>query len=225
MGQRTTQDAGITAAKRALRHAALKRRRAVDDAHRTDAGERLARLAERHAANLTPHALVAAYVSMGTEVPTLPMIDALRTQGLRMLVPRLGSGLQIGWGELRDKAGLEPMPRTASGGLRPREPHGATLGPRALHDAELIIVPALAVDEQGSRLGRGGGWYDRALAERNTRARILAVCWPWEVVHGPLPRQDHDVPVDAVLRWWDEDEDETSSCVHGWRTRACRGRD
>lgn len=210
-GRNTAQGTGqildITASKRALRHCMLQRRRCVDAAQRADAGRRLAKLAGQYAAALPAHALVAAYVSMGTEIPTLSMIEALLASRLRVLVPRLGSGLEIGWSGLNAISDVsEPeadMPRTASGALRPREPSGATLGPGALREADLIIVPALAVDSAGTRLGRGGGWYDRALPERNTNARILAVCWPWEVVRTALPKQDHDVPVDDVLQWWD----------------------
>lgn len=64
---------------------------------------------------------------------------------------------------------------------------------------ELIIVPAFAVDEHGFRLGRGGGWYDRALEHRSSTARVVAVCWPWEPTDETVPHEPHDIPVDGVL--------------------------
>ena len=63
----------------------------------------------------------------------------------------------------------------------------------------MIIAPTLMVDECGTRLGRGGGWYDRALMHRAAHATVIAVCWPWEISSAPLPRETHDLPVDGVL--------------------------
>ena len=63
----------------------------------------------------------------------------------------------------------------------------------------MIILPALMVDERGTRLGRGGGWYDRALTRRAAGIPVIAVCWPWEISPAPLPHETHDLPVDGVL--------------------------
>jgi 5-formyltetrahydrofolate cyclo-ligase len=62
-------------------------------------------------------------------------------------------------------------------------------------------VPALAVDGAGTRLGQGGGSYDRALARLGAGARrlVLAVVHDDEVLAGPLPREPHDVGVDGAL--------------------------
>jgi 5-formyltetrahydrofolate cyclo-ligase len=58
----------------------------------------------------------------------------------------------------------------------------------------------LAVDRSGTRLGQGGGWYDRALNYADPQALILAVCFPQAVLAaGALPREAHDHPVDGVL--------------------------
>lgn len=143
-----------------------------------------------------PDRTVAAYVSMGTEIDLRPLLGALLASGSRVIVPRLGSGLDVGWSELRSIAAL-----TSPGAGRPSEPMGErTLGPEALSQADLIILPALAVNvDDGTRLGRGGGWYDRALAHASSAAPVIAVCWPWEATHDPLPREAHDVPVDAAL--------------------------
>lgn len=143
---------------------------------------------------------VAAYVSMGSEIAMGPLLESLLHAGLRVLVPRLGSGLDVGWSELTNMTSLHDV---AADGIhrsrRPQEPDTTVLPPEALREAVIIIVPALAVDAAGIRLGRGGGWYDRALSWRAPRARVIAVCWPWETAYDVLPAQAHDVPVDGVI--------------------------
>lgn len=91
------------------------------------------------------------------------------------------------------------MPRLQSGAQRPDETQEPTLSAESLLDAELIIVPAFAIDLEGNRLGRGAGWYDRALEYRNPHAAVIAVCWPWEYTETILPHESHDVTVNAVL--------------------------
>lgn len=143
---------------------------------------------------------VAAYVSMGSEIPMRPLLSLLLDRGLRVLVPRLGSGLDVGWALLPDMASLHGVACEGTGmAQRPDEPDTQTLGPAALGDADLIIVPALAVDAHGVRLGRGGGWYDRALTYRRGGVPVVAVCWPWECMADDPPRQSHDIPVDWVV--------------------------
>lgn len=201
--------------KRMLRRAAIARRKSVAVDERMGAGLRLARLArglvdaigdENAGSNAV--VTVAAYVSMGSEIETRPLLDTLLGAGCRVLVPRLGAGLDVGWGELESTGSLEDMDDGARRGdgarrhHRPDEPTGVTLPPESLADAALILVPALAVDRTGTRLGRGGGWYDRALIHRFPGCPVFAVCWDWEVRgHGdePLPRETHDLPVDGAL--------------------------
>jgi len=65
--------------------------------------------------------------------------------------------------------------------------------------AHVILVPALAVDRSGTRLGQGGGSYDRALARRHPDALIAAVVNDDEYAAWPLPRDAHDVLVNAVI--------------------------
>lgn len=205
---------GAAADKSTLRRAMLRRRRETDAGERLKAGERLVAVARkagliggagpvgqtrslgRTGLPVGPDRTVAAYVSMGTEIDLRPLLGVLLASGSRVIVPRLGSGLDVGWSELRSIAAL-----TSPGAGRPSEPMGErTLGPEALSQADLIILPALAVNvDDGTRLGRGGGWYDRALAHASPAAPVIAVCWPWEATHDPLPREAHDVPVDAAL--------------------------
>lgn len=153
---------------------------------------------------------VAAYVSMGTEIPTFPLLRWLLESGKRVLIPRLGTGREIGWSYLSDMNDL-----TGMGKHRPEEPEDATvLGIDAIGAAEAVILPALFVDSQGYRLGRGAGWYDRTLAFRHPDSLLGAVVYPWEAESNTptasimtefagseqvLPHGHYDVPVTHVI--------------------------
>ncbi|HYH24915.1 MAG TPA: 5-formyltetrahydrofolate cyclo-ligase, partial [Blastococcus sp.] len=78
------------------------------------------------------------------------------------------------------------------------EPVGVRLGANALGAADAVVVPALAVDRSGIRLGRGGGYYDRALAHARPGAVLVTVVFDDERVD-ELPRELHDRPVTAVV--------------------------
>lgn len=153
---------------------------------------------------------VAAFEPIRGEIDTTPLIDAWLAAGVRVIVP--ASMTHVAWRRLRptrrcgadaagDARGAADDGTTADGRHENDDRAGADateLGPDALAEADLVLVPALAVDAAGTRLGRGGGWYDRALARRAAHARVVAVCWPWECVDR-LPREPHDAPVDAAL--------------------------
>ena len=139
---------------------------------------------------------VAAYVSRPNEPATVPLLERLAGRGTRVLLPVLGTGLQRDWAWFTTAAELQVR---APG--RPPEPPGPTLGAEALSLAEAIIAPALAVDTAGGRLGQGGGWYDRVLRHARPEVIIVAMVFPDEVYDAttrPLPREDHDRPVDIV---------------------------
>ena len=88
----------------------------------------------------------------------------------------------------------------ATPGPPPAQPAGEALGSQALAGADLILIPALAASEDGTRLGQGGGWYDRTLPDRTPSAPIVAVVFDDEVLaDGRIPREPHDIPVDAII--------------------------
>ena len=186
--------------KKQWRAHAIARRKQTSKEERLEAGRKLAEQARK--ANLIhSFTTVAAFASMGSEMSMMPMLQALFDSNCHVLVPRLGSGMDIGWSELGDIHDLQDQ-TNSDGSInmhRPQEPGNSANGPEALKNAGLIIVPALAVDQEGFRLGRGGGWYDRALEYRAAGARVVAVCWPWEPTDKPVPHEDHDIPVDGVL--------------------------
>jgi 5-formyltetrahydrofolate cyclo-ligase len=143
---------------------------------------------------------VAAYVSRPLEPGTGPLLTALHRQGVKVLLPVLGTALNREWAAYSGAADLSVR---APG--RPPEPSGPSEGPEALAQADIVFTPALAVDSAGYRLGQGAGWYDRALQHARPGSLVICAVYDEEFVEGALPRDEHDVPVQAVLtpsRWW-----------------------
>ena len=71
---------------------------------------------------------------------------------------------------------------------------------QALEAASVVLIAGLSVDEAGTRLGQGGGWYDRALLYKGVSAPVIACVFDWEYRGKELlPREDHDFPVDGVI--------------------------
>jgi 5-formyltetrahydrofolate cyclo-ligase len=134
--------------------------------------------------------IVAAYVPLPGEPggPELP--DALAEVCGRLLLPVLLPDKDLDW------AVYTGTLAAATRGLR--EPPGPRLGTDAIAGAPLVIVPALAVDRRGVRLGRGGGSYDRALARVGAGARVVAVVFEEELLD-EVPEQPHDRRVDVVV--------------------------
>ena len=138
---------------------------------------------------------VAAYVSEPGEPDTSQLLAALSGHGVRILLPVLGPGLARAWAYYR---GEEDLSRRAPG--RPPEPSGPILPAEAIRDAEAVITPGLAVDGLGTRLGQGGGWYDRMLALISPEVPTFAMLFEHEVIADRLlPRAEFDVPVQAVI--------------------------
>lgn len=142
---------------------------------------------------------VAAYASFGTEPGTALLRAALRGR-TEVLLPVLLPDGDLDWA--RDGGQLVPGP----GGLA--VPAGPRLGTDAVAGCTLLVVPALSVDLAGTRLGRGGGAYDRALARAS--GRVLAALHEGELVP-ELPSEPHDRPVHGVVLpdrgvvWLDDD--------------------
>ncbi|MFF9914399.1 5-formyltetrahydrofolate cyclo-ligase [Streptomyces sp. NPDC013457] len=158
------------------------------------AGELLARGA-RELAELAEASTVAAYVSVGREPGTRALLDTLRAGGTRVLLPVLLPDNDLDW------AAYEGAEHLAKAGRGLLEPTGRRLGPEAVCAADAVLLPGLAVDGRGMRLGRGGGSYDRVLA-RLARAgadpALVVLLYANEVV-ARVPEEPHDHPVHAVV--------------------------
>ena len=135
---------------------------------------------------------VAAYVSIGTEPDTRGLLFALWKRGAYVLLPRLRPDHDLDWASYEGPDSLVPGPR---GLLEPSEP---PRGPDAVAGADVVLVPALAVDRRGVRLGRGGGSYDRALARVGPAILTAALLYDGELVE-ELPAEPHDRHVRAVV--------------------------
>ena len=137
-------------------------------------------------------ASVCAYVPVGSEPGSIELIDSLHRRGVRVLLPVARSDVEgLQWG------GYRPGELVAAPfGLR--EPAPPWLGADAIADASVILVPGLAVDRRGVRLGRGAGFYDRALPLADPGARRIAVVRDDELVDA-LPAEPHDVRMTHAL--------------------------
>lgn len=138
--------------------------------------------------------VVAAYVAVATEPGTQPLIDALVERGVQVLLPVLCADGDLDWGEYDGPSSLAESPEGRHGLL---EPAGPRLGRDAIRGADVVVVPALAVDRSGHRLGRGGGAYDRALTRVRPETLTIAVVNEDEVI-GAVPVDPWDIPVRAA---------------------------
>jgi 5-formyltetrahydrofolate cyclo-ligase len=174
-----------------LRARALAARQAMTVAAREAAGTAISR-AVLDAPEVSTARTVAAYLSFGTEPATQHLVEDLRSRGVRVLVPVLRSDLDLDWTEYGDKT------RNAQDAGRWSTPSGPRLGLDAVAGADAVLVPALAVDGRGMRLGRGGGSYDRALARVPLARPVLALLYEGECPVA-VPVEPHDRPVTAAV--------------------------
>ncbi|GLI28189.1 5-formyltetrahydrofolate cyclo-ligase [Agromyces rhizosphaerae] len=176
--------------KRTLRAELRERRRTLTATERTAASDgftaRLTELVERHGAGS-----IACYLSMPDEPDTRPFVRWAEDAGIRVLFPISREDGLLDWtvGEDRSEVtGLHGIP----------EAMGELLGPIAINDVDLIIVPAAAVDPTGTRLGWGRGYFDKTLGSMGQCPPVYAVVYDTEFVDD-VPRERHDQPVDGVV--------------------------
>ncbi|WP_369035182.1 MULTISPECIES: 5-formyltetrahydrofolate cyclo-ligase [Streptomyces] len=142
---------------------------------------------------------VAAYVSVGTEPGTRTLLDVLHARGVRVLLPVLLPDNDLDWGTYTGEGSLVEVRH--GGRMALLEPSGERLGADAVTTADAVLLPGLAVDDRGMRLGRGGGSYDRVLARLERSAAdpaLVVLLYDSEVVPG-VPAEPHDRPVHAVV--------------------------
>jgi 5-formyltetrahydrofolate cyclo-ligase len=135
---------------------------------------------------------IAAYYSVGAEPDTRGLVYALWKRGSYVVLPVLRADGDLDWASYEGPDSLVPGPR----GLR--EPGEPPRGVDAVARADAVFVPALAVDQAGNRLGRGGGSYDRALARVGPLIPLIALIHDGELVDH-VPAEPHDVPVRAAV--------------------------
>ena len=177
-----------TSAKAALRERFLARRRARPAAERTAAASAVTTTLLRELARFRT---IAAFAPDETEPGHGRLPDAYTQLGARILLPVVPPhGRDLSW--------AVDTGRLDRGRYGVMEPVGPRLGATAIGAAEAVVVPALAVARDGCRLGRGGGYYDRALRHTRPGAVLVAVVFDDELVD-ELPAEAHDHPVTAVV--------------------------
>jgi 5-formyltetrahydrofolate cyclo-ligase len=185
------------ASKAALREQLLAARSRVADAVRATEARMLGEQLDAFAADHVPRgSTICAYVPVNTEPGSIEMLDMLLRRSARVLLPVARTSaedvpLPLRWGEYRP-GGLS---HGRWGLLEPPEPW---LPCSALTEAGVVLVPALAVDRTGVRLGRGRGFYDRSLQSRDPRACLIAMVRDEELVD-ELPADPHDVSMTHAL--------------------------
>jgi len=178
--------------KAALRRRLIAARKLISDSTLNEAG-RLIRDHVLEMAEVATAGTVAAYYSVGTEPDTHGLIFALWKRGSYVILPVLLPDGDLDWASYEGPDSLAPGPR---GLLQPVEP---VRGAGTVARADVVLVPALAVDVFGHRLGRGGGSYDRALARVGAQVPTIALLYDSELLPS-VPVAAHDQPVRAVAR-------------------------
>lgn len=186
----TDKREGQGEAKRSLRRRMLERRAGMAPEER----ERASRAATAHI-TATPAfqnaERVAVFLSFGDEIDTWGIVAAAWRLGKEVWAPKVDEKARVlRWGRVRGRDDLVPGPYRGI-----LEPEQAVAADAVRPD--LVIVPGLAFDGEGYRLGYGGGYYDRCLAGWPGAARY-GYAFAWQRVDR-VPREHHDVPVDALV--------------------------
>ena len=173
--------------KESLRRAALDARKAYV---RTLSDAARARLEHKLAQNLTSLfagvSVVAGYHPLGSEISPLPAMEEARAVGAIAAFPCFANPAK----PFRFLAGdpLEPGP---FGIMQPAKRHPAV-------EPDLVLVPLIAVDGSGTRLGRGKGHYDRALVRlKKNGARLIGLGWAMQRLTETIPADAWDIPLDG----------------------------
>lgn len=134
---------------------------------------------------------ISCYLSMPTEPNTRPFVNWAEARGIRVLFPVTREDGLLDWtvGEEEiETLGLHGTPEAV----------GELLGPMAINDVDLIIVPAAAIDATGMRLGWGRGYFDKTLGSMGKCPPVYAVVFDSEFVE-TVPREVHDQPVNGIV--------------------------
>ncbi|MDF2507882.1 MAG: 5-formyltetrahydrofolate cyclo-ligase [Microbacterium sp.] len=178
-------------AKRALRADLRERRQLLSDQQReaaaTAIGERLDALVDQIGAQS-----ISCFLSTTTEPGTRDFVTRAVRRGIRVLLPVTRADGLLDWAVATDDdavaEGLHGLP----------EPTGEVLGPIAVNDVDLMIIPAAAVDRTGMRMGWGRGYFDKTIGSMEQCPPVYAVIYDSEVLD-ELPREVHDQPVNGIV--------------------------
>ncbi len=146
---------------------------------------------------------VMAYIDFRNEVSTLPIIHYCLNHDKKVILPiTIKSTKQLLLSELKDPA-VELQP----GAYGIPEPSPKFIRPFSPQNLNLILVPAVAFDPRGSRLGYGGGYYDRFLSGLAGQVPLLGLAFELQIIER-IPSEPTDIPVDCIVT-----EDRIIDCI------------
>lgn len=177
--------------KRRLRKQVLQRLRTQKEGERRRKSEAIWRKLQRLGV-FRRAKTVLCYVSLPYEVQTRPLIMHMLEAGKQVVVPRVERG-RLALSELRD-----PERDLAPGAFGVLEPTARALRPVPVEAVDVALVPGLAFDRQGNRLGHGQGYFDRLLARLPKTTPTVGVCFDFQLVDR-LPTDPHDQAVGTVV--------------------------
>ncbi len=176
-----------------IRQEMREKRKAITKEERREAGKEIAqKLIESDIRLLLKAWRIALYLSTPHEIPTRYIARAIFEAGREVAVPY--------WSQTNRKYQLTLMTPTSkfiTGRLRIREPRKRM--PTLPLDIDAFIIPGLAFDVQGGRLGFGAGIYDDILSQARKSAPKIALCYDWQVLDVPLPLEPHDICMDWIV--------------------------
>lgn len=135
---------------------------------------------------------VSCFLSTTTEPGTREFVDEVVRRGIRVLLPVTRDDGLLDWSV------AEPDGDIAEGLFGLPEPVGELLGPIAVNDVDLLIIPAAAVDVSGMRLGWGRGFFDKTIGSMERCPPVYAVIYDTEFLD-EVPRDVHDQPVSGIV--------------------------
>lgn len=128
------------------------------------------------------------YLAFNQEVRTLPILEQALREGKQVAVPKCyGNEMRFIW--LSDLTAVQASPMG--------NPEPVADGPVAEDEDALVLMPGLAFDKEGRRIGYGGGYYDKFLA-RERHHPTLALCYAFQV-YDYLETEEFDIPADRIL--------------------------
>ncbi|MBI2877857.1 MAG: 5-formyltetrahydrofolate cyclo-ligase [Candidatus Tectomicrobia bacterium] len=138
--------------------------------------------------------IIAFYLAIDKEVRTQEMVREALRQGKRVLIPKLyREPASLLLSEVQD---IDVELRRGPWGIL--EPQEQYLRPIPLAEVELILVPGVAFDLQGGRIGFGKGYYDRMLSRVERPVGLIGLAFEFQVLP-EVPQQEHDIPVHKII--------------------------
>jgi 5-formyltetrahydrofolate cyclo-ligase len=181
----------IADAKRALRAELRERRQCMSQHSRDVAAQGIREQLDALVARVGARS-ISCFLSIPTEPGTREFVAAAVARGIRVLLPITRADGLLDWSVAKPDGDI------IEGRFGLPEPVGDVLGPIAVNDVDLLIIPAAAVDRSGMRLGWGRGYFDKTLGSMEKCPPVYAVVFDSEILD-EVPRDIHDQAVTGIV--------------------------